>query len=77
VISRVVRKRLKKIQKEIDRLRADYSRIELRPCLTDAELKEKDADLTSLLDKIYALEADKQEHKRTRGGIKVSADYDW
>ena len=77
MINRVVRKRLKKIQKEIDRLRANYSRIELRPCLTDAELKEKDAALTSLLDKIYELEADKQEHKRTRGGIKVSTDYDW
>ncbi len=77
MLNRVARKRLKKIQKEIDRLRADYSRIELRPCLTDAELREKDADLTSLLDKIYALEADKQEHKRTKGGIKADADYEW
>jgi hypothetical protein len=77
MINRVARKRLKKIQKEIDRLRADYSKVELRPCLSDAELKEKDADLISLLDKIYELEADKQEHKRTRGGIKGNADYEW
>ena len=77
MINRVARKRLKKIQKEINRLRADYSKIELRPCLTDAELKEKDADLTSLLDKIYELEDDKQEHMRTRGGIRGNADYEW
>ena len=51
--------------------------MELRPCLTDAELKEKDEALTSLLEKIYALEEDKQEHMRTSGGLKGNAEYEW
>ena len=77
MVNRVARKRLKKIQKEIDRLRKNYSRVELRPCRTDAELKEKDEALTSLLEQIYALEQDKREHKRTHGGIKSEAEYEW
>ncbi len=75
--NRVARKRLKKIQKEIDRLRADYARMELRPCRSDAEMREKDADLTTLLERIYQLEEDKQEHRRTKGGIRGNADYEW
>ena len=51
--------------------------MELRPCRTDAELKEKDEALTSLLEQIYALEEDKREHKRTKGGIKGDAEYEW
>jgi len=77
MINRVGRKRLKKIQKQIDRLRADYSRMELRPCLSDLDLKAKDADLTSLLEKIYELEEDKLAYRRTRGGIKDNAEYEW
>jgi hypothetical protein len=77
MIDRVARKRLKKIQKQIDRLRAEYSRMELRPCLSDSELKEKDAALTSILEKIYELEEDKLEYRRTRGGIKDGTEYEW
>ena len=77
MINRVARKRLKKIQKQIDRLRADYNKMELRPCLSDLDLKAKDAALTSLLEKIYELEEDKLEYRRTRGGIKDNAEYEW
>ena len=77
MINRVVRRRLKRIQKQIDRLRADYSRMELRPCLSDSDLKAKDAALTSLLEKIYELEEDKLEYRRTGGGIKDDAEYEW
>ena len=77
MINRVGRKRLKKIQKQINRLREDYSKMELRPCLSGTELKEKDEALTLLLQRIYELEEDKQEHMRTSGGIKGNAEYEW
>jgi hypothetical protein len=77
MINRVGRKRLKKIQKQIDRLRADYRRMELRPCLSDLDLKAKDAALTSLLERIYELEEDKLEYRSSRGGIKDNAEYEW
>lgn len=54
------RKRIiKKIQKEIDKLKEDFKRMELRPCHGDADLRQKEKDLEALKEKIRALEKDR------------------
>ena len=43
------RKKLKKIQKEIDRLKGAMNKLALRPCHGDADLKQKEEDLKIIL----------------------------
>ena len=50
------RKNLKRIQKELERLKAAYKKAELRPCHGDAELAQKSTDLKMLKNDIYELE---------------------
>ena len=50
------RKKMKKLKKDIKELKKLYRKLEFRPCQNDADLKEKEADLKSLMDKIYNLE---------------------
>jgi len=52
------RKDIKKIQKELYRLKEMLKKIELRPCLGDADLKQKDEEVKMLKREIYALEKD-------------------
>ena len=49
-------KSVKQIQKEIERLRDEYRKMELRPCHGDSDLMQRDKDLGLLKNKIYALE---------------------
>ena len=58
-------KTVKQIQKEIEKLRAEYQKTEFRPCHGDIDLFEKDKDLDSLKDKIYALEKELDAHLYT------------
>ena len=51
-----IRKKLKKLKKDIKELRKQYRKLEFRPCQNDAELIEKESDLKSLMDKIYQIE---------------------
>ncbi len=55
-MDRESRKNLKKIQKEMERLKEVYKKLELRPCHTDAELEKKDKELRMLKNEIYKLE---------------------
>ena len=50
------RKNLKRIQKDLERLKEAYKKAELRPCHGDAELVQKSADLKILKNEIYELE---------------------
>ena len=51
-----IRKKLKKLKKDIKELRKQYRKLEFRPCQNDAELSGKESDLKSLMDKIYQIE---------------------
>jgi hypothetical protein len=58
-------KTIKQIQKEIEKLRDDYKKMELRPCHGDLDLIQRDKDLGLLKDKIYALEKERDTHLYT------------
>ena len=47
---------IKKIQKEIERLKSEFKKLELRPCWGDADIKKKEKDLLNLKKEIYELE---------------------
>jgi hypothetical protein len=53
------RYRMKTIKKEIKELRKRYKKIEIRPCQNDAELLLKDSELMEIMEKVYALEQEK------------------
>jgi hypothetical protein len=58
-------KTVKQIQKEIEKLRDEYKKMELRPCHGDLDLVQRDKDLGVLKDKIYALEKERDTHLYT------------
>jgi len=64
------KKKLKKIQKEIHKLRRDLKKTEYRPCQSDAELRQKDEDIRMIRDKILALENEKDRYMLNTGGIR-------
>lgn len=70
MIDKATRKRLKKIQKGIKQLKKEYKKMECHPCQNDAELREKDANLKMLMDKIYALEKEQDRFILNTGRIK-------
>jgi 5'-deoxynucleotidase YfbR-like HD superfamily hydrolase len=55
----VTKDMMKTIKKEIKELRKKYKKIEVRPCQNDAELLLKDSELKEIMEKIYALEQEK------------------
>ena len=55
------RKNLKMIQKELERLKGDYKKRELRPVNSDADLKKKDEELKVLKREIDLLEREVNE----------------
>ena len=58
-------KTAKQIQKEIEKLREEYKKMELRPCHGDLDLVQRDKDLDVLKDKIYALEKERDTYLYT------------
>ena len=58
-------KTVKQIQKEVEKLRDEYQKTEVRPCHGDLDLSQKDKDLGWLKDKIYALEKERDTHLYT------------
>ena len=58
-------KTVKQIQKEIERLRDEYRKMELRPCHGDSDLVQRDKDLGLLKNKIYALEKERDTYLYT------------
>jgi len=53
---------VKQIQKEIEKLRDDYQKMEFRPCHGDLDLIQKDKDLGLLKNKIYELEKERDTY---------------
>ncbi|MFC1867288.1 hypothetical protein ACFL0H_04050 [Thermodesulfobacteriota bacterium] len=49
-------KSVKRIQKEITRLKEEFKKLEIRPCQGDADIRKKDLDLLTLRREIYELE---------------------
>ena len=58
-------KTVKQIQKEIERLRNEYRKMELRPCHGDSDLMQRDKDLGLLKNRIYALEKERDTYLYT------------
>jgi hypothetical protein len=59
------KKTVKQIQKEIERLRDEYRKMELRPCHGDLDLIQRDKELDMLKGKTFALERERDSHLYT------------
>ena len=57
-MDKITRKNIKKIQKEIEKLKRHMNKVELQPCHGDAELKEKEQTIKALKREIYELETE-------------------
>jgi hypothetical protein len=55
----------KQIQKEIQKLRNEYGKMELHPCHGDVDLMKRDMHLDSLKDQIYTLEKERDTYLYT------------
>jgi len=56
MMDKETRKNLKRIEKEIRKIKDKFRKIELRPCQNDLELKQKEEDLAILKGELYELE---------------------
>jgi septal ring factor EnvC (AmiA/AmiB activator) len=59
------KKLIKEIQKELDKLKEDFKKMELRPCHGDADLRQREKDLEELKQRIYALEKERDQYLYT------------
>lgn len=60
---------IKKIQKEITRLKVELDKLEIRPCQGDADMKKKDEDIILLKREIYDLEKEANQFAIFISGI--------
>ena len=58
-------KTVKVIQKEIEKLRDEYKKTELRPCHGDTDLRQRENELEILKSKIYELEKERDTYLYT------------
>ena len=72
MIDKETKKRLKKIQREIKRIKKELSKAELRPCQSDADLKKKEEVLVGLGDKLRSLEKEQDRYILDSGRVKHS-----
>lgn len=63
MVDKRIKKKIKKIQHEIDQLEALFKKMELRPCQGDADLSQKEKDLNHLKDKINAKKMERDQYK--------------
>jgi hypothetical protein len=75
--ARQTRKRLKAFARELKKLRKAFKKMELRPCQNDRELIQKEKDLKILMDKIMALEKDRDHYMFHGGGRRDGFDQDF
>ena len=57
------KKKIKKIQNEIDQFEELFKKMELRPCQGDADLSQKEEDMRRLKDKINAKKMERDQYK--------------
>ena len=55
-------KTVRQIQNEIEKLRDEYKKMELRPCQGDTDLRQRENELDILKSKIYELERKRDSH---------------
>jgi predicted nucleic acid-binding Zn-ribbon protein len=54
-------KTVRQIQNEIEKLRDEYKKTELRPCQGDTDLRQRENELDNLKSKIYELERERDD----------------
>ena len=59
------KKAIKELKKEIEKLRHEYERIELRPCQGDTDLRQRENELDILKSKIYELQRERDNRLYT------------
>jgi septal ring factor EnvC (AmiA/AmiB activator) len=72
MIDKDTKKRLKKVQREIKKVKKEFGRTELRPCQNDAELEQKEEDLKELGNRLRALEKEQDRYILDTGRVKHS-----
>jgi septal ring factor EnvC (AmiA/AmiB activator) len=72
MIDKETKKRLKKIQKDIRRVKKEISKAELRPCQNDADLKKKEEEIAGLGDKLRAFEKEQDRYILDSGRVRHS-----
>ena len=63
MVNKVNKIQIKKIQKEIDKLKKKLPEIELRPCHGDADLAQREKDIKAHKKKIYEMEREIDKYK--------------
>ena len=58
-----IKKKIKKIQNEIDQLEELFKKMELRPCQGDDDLSQKEEDMTRLRNEINAKKMERDQYK--------------
>ncbi|MGD9040237.1 MAG: hypothetical protein PVH82_11425 [Desulfobacteraceae bacterium] len=58
-------KTVRQIQNEIEKLRDEYKKTELRPCQGDTDLRQRENELDNLKSKIYELERERDDRLYT------------
>jgi chromosome segregation ATPase len=56
---------VRQIQNEIENLRDEYKKMELRPCQGDTDLRQRENELDNLKSKIYELERERDNRLYT------------
>jgi chromosome segregation ATPase len=56
------KKAVKELNKEIEKLRDEYKKIEIRPCQGDTDLHQRENELEILKSKIYELEKERDTY---------------
>jgi hypothetical protein len=69
-VDKETRKKVKRIEKAITRLKKELKNMELRPCHSDAEIQEKGEDLRTLKLEIYGLEKEANQYILYISGIR-------
>jgi septal ring factor EnvC (AmiA/AmiB activator) len=63
MVNKASKRVIKKIQNEIDQLKKEFKKMEIRPCQGDADLEQREKDLEVLKKQIYELEREVDKYK--------------
>ena len=70
MIGKTAKKQLKKIRNDIKKLQKEHDKMEFRPCMNDADLRQKEEDLKGVRNKIYELEKELDRYILNTGRIR-------
>lgn len=69
MIDKQTKKKIKKISKEIKDLKKSQRKLEFRPCKNDADLRDKERELSALRKRILSLENEQDRFMLNSGGV--------